>query len=150
MLNLFKKHKNKISTRFSEREFEKIGLKDITDKFPIRFWDKLDVTFNVFAYDKRFYGEYNDCNISLIFGKEREGSYGSYYNCKGTVYYGDRNKSFSYEMVRDDLFADAVIRTINTIIAQLKEEVPKREPEYIKVGMGLVERIKLAESIAGL
>ena len=51
-------------------------MKDITEEYPIHFSELLSVTGHTYKYDKRYYGEYDNCAVSVLFGKEREGTFG--------------------------------------------------------------------------
>ena len=113
-------------------------MKDITEEYPIHFSETLSVTGQAYKYDRRFYGEYDGCAVSVLFGEEREG----WYNCKGVVRYGGRSKSFSFEQKRACELYSLFIRAILVSIRETKKLEYLPEPEYAWVGKGIVERLK--------
>lgn len=132
-----------------EGVFEQFGLKDVTKEIPIHFTDYISVTGWAYKYDRRFFGVFDGCTINCIIGKERDGKYGAYYNCKGIVYYGGRCESFSYEEERYDIIPSLITQTIYTIIRKLKSLKYLSEPEYIRAGRGIVARIKEEDTVLG-
>ena len=129
--------------------FKQFELKDVTKEIPIHFTESLSVTGWSYNYDRRFFGVFDGCTINCIIGKERDGKYGAYYNCKGIVYYGGRCESFSYEEEREDIMPLRIAQTIHTIIRKLKSLKYLPVPEYITVGRGIAARLKEQDTIFG-